>query len=303
MYPAAGSAAHNGQHKRPRTDSPPFTAARGQVASLTLSLNSTREAPLLPLHHRESNCVVPGSISTDCGVDESGTVSQYPAVDGLGVSSQSTAGTSTAAKALLSDAQPEGCQGPVAGTDSVSTTCNERMMTAYNTSVAARETTCAQQKQRLGTELDHMRQSGELFLGQFVVLPWTYRHEGGQGVVQIMRSMRSEDFVAVKFFMSRSAFDAEVELYQAAELRSIMPAIQMEVSNSKASERNSRGFPWPPCIVIEKGESLQEWKSKTQPAFSTIVDVRPVLCNGIPYAMLPRRFGIRLHAISVQVSS
>ena len=161
-----------------------------------------------------------------------------------------------------------------AGARSNITTSVGTATSVYNTSVSASETTVTQQKERLTTELDHMRRHNEQFLRQFVVLPWTERREGGQGVVQFMRSARTEEAVAVKFFLSRSAFDAELELYQVDVLRSMMPAVRLELSNADAAERNSRGYPWPPCIVIEKGESLQEWKAKTQPAFTTIVDVR-----------------------------
>eukprot|EP00892_Ulva_mutabilis_P006501 jgi/Ulvmu1/4222/UM019_0201.1 len=117
----------------------------------------------------------------------------------------------------------------------------------YNTSVAAGEVTAVQQNERLMTELDGMRSREERFQGQFA-------------------------FVAVKFFLSRRAFDTELQLYKVDVLRSMMPPIQMEVGNADGAARNSRGYPWPPCIVLEKGESLQEWKAKTQPEFSTIVD-------------------------------
>ena len=153
--------------------------------------------------------------------------------------------------------------------------CTRSVATAtYNTPASAGETMVEQQKERLTTELDHLRRHNENFLGQYAVLPWTERREGGQGVVQFMRSARTEEAVAVKFFLSRNAFHAELELYRVDVLRSMMPAIRLELSNADGAERNSRGYSWPPCIVIEKGESLQEWRARTKPAFSTIVDVR-----------------------------
>ena len=178
---------------------------------------------------------------------------------------------------LRADSQFADLQARSMGTNSAFTTSACVMPTSYNTSLEADHLPLIQQKRLLGHELDYMRQSDERFLGQFAVLPWTERREGGQGVVQIMRSVRLEEFVAVKFFLSRAAFDAELELYRVEALRNMMPEIKMEVSNNESSEieRNSRGYPWPPCIVLEKGESLQEWKAKTRPAFSTIVDVRP----------------------------
>eukprot|EP00892_Ulva_mutabilis_P008436 jgi/Ulvmu1/5965/UM026_0088.1 len=143
---------------------------------------------------------------------------------------------------------------------------------AYSSTVAALESSAAQQRGRLTAELDSMRHRGEKFLERFVVLSCMERREGGQAVVQFVRCSRHDEPAAVKFFLSRAAFDTEVALYGVPELRSIMPAKLAEAGNSDGAERNSRGYPWPPCIIIEKGESLQEWKACTKPAFTTIVD-------------------------------
>ena len=144
----------------------------------------------------------------------------------------------------------------------------------FNTAMAAQETAFAQKKKRLIVELDAMHEHQELFLGRYSVLPRTERREGGQGVVQFMRNTRSEAAVAVKFFLSRAAFAAELELYGVGVLRGMMPEVRLKVRNDDAAQRSSRGYAWPPCIVLEKGESLQEWKARTKPAFSTVLDVR-----------------------------
>ena len=70
--------------------------------------------------------------------------------------------------------------------------------TAYNTAAAASETAVEERKERLRTELDHMRRRGELFLDHYMVLPWTERREGGQGIVQFMRCTRTDKAVATK---------------------------------------------------------------------------------------------------------
>ena len=186
--------------------------------------------------------------------------------DEPGGSGQGDAGTQVGQP----DVQSAGAETQVGGI----TTSIAMSTDLYNTSVAAGEVTFAQRKGRLTAELDHMRHRDEQFMGQYAVLPWTERREGGQGVVQFMRSTRTEEFVAVKFFLSCAAYDAEARLYKVDVLRSMMPAIRMDVSNEDTGERNSRGYPWPPFMVLEKGESLQEWKARTKPAFSTILDVR-----------------------------
>ena len=158
----------------------------------------------------------------------------------------------------------------VGGAKTVFTGCFKE----FNSAVAAQETELTQQKKRLIAELEAIREDQELFLRRYSVLPRTERREGGQGVVQFMRSKRSDEAVAVKFFLSRTAFDVELELYGVDVLRGLMPTVRLKVSNDDAAQRSSRGYAWPPCIVLEKGESLQEWKARAQPAFSTILDVR-----------------------------
>ena len=205
-----------------------------------------------------------GDISHDAQRMESGGL----VVHEPGSSGREGCGTS----AGWSDVQPYGADSDFTGFTTSATAAS----TMYHTLLDSK-TPFVQQKAKLITELDHMRRHNELFLGQYALLPWTERREGGQGVVQFMRSTRAEEFVAVKFFLSDTAYETEMRLYKVDVLRSMMPAIRMELRNADAAERSSRGYPWPPCIVLEKGESLQEWKARTQPAFSTILDVRPLL--------------------------
>lgn len=130
-------------------------------------------------------------------------------------------------------------------------------------------------KHQLGYELDHLRHTSELFLGRYVVLSVHERREGGQGVVQFMRSALSEEAVAVKFFLSRSAFEQETALYSNEVLKGMMPATREVVGNTDGVAVSSRGYQWPPFIVLEKGESLQEWAQREEARYSTIMDVRP----------------------------
>lgn len=127
-------------------------------------------------------------------------------------------------------------------------------------------------------QLDCMRSYGEFFLGEYEVMSRQERHRGGQGVVQCMRGVgkRSGIDVAVKFFLSSEDFDTEFNMYKVEELRSMMPRIDREEKNEDLGLKNSRGYPWPSFIVLEKGQSLLEWKKqlRNEPDVSTIVNVR-----------------------------
>ena len=56
-------------------------------------------------------------------------------------------------------------------------------------------------------------------------------------------------------------------------LRSMMPAIKGFVGNEAHNARSASGYEWPPCIIIERGESLQEWAQREQHDFVTILQV------------------------------
>ncbi|NJR43897.1 MAG: hypothetical protein HC767_15795 [Akkermansiaceae bacterium] len=132
-------------------------------------------------------------------------------------------------------------------------------------------------KIQLGNELDLLSSTAELFLGKYVVLSANERREGGQGLVQFMRSALSEEAVAAKFFLNRSglysAFEQEASLYSSDVLKGMMPATREVMGNADGAAVSSRGYQWPPFIVLEKGESLQEWSQREEARYSTIMDV------------------------------
>jgi Protein kinase domain len=86
-----------------------------------------------------------------------------------------------------------------------------------------------------------------------------------QGIVQFLH--RSADGVAfvVKFFSDVTAFKRELALYQRPELRTMMPAIELIEANEAGRVRCSNGFSFPPFIVVERGESLNEWAQRCAP--------------------------------------
>lgn len=106
------------------------------------------------------------------------------------------------------------------------------------------------------------------------VLSAMERRSGGQGLVQFVRAVNSEEAFAVKFFFKSAAFDAEVALYQDPVLRGMMPATRGFVGNDARDVCAASGYAWPPCIIIERGESLQEWRKRENEDFITTLQVQ-----------------------------
>jgi hypothetical protein len=59
---------------------------------------------------------------------------------------------------------------------------------------------------------------------------------------------------AIKFYLSRTAFDRELGLYQDVHLREILvPLVQFDENDTRVV-RSSSGYVFPPFIVVERGE-------------------------------------------------
>lgn len=63
---------------------------------------------------------------------------------------------------------------------------------------------------------------------------------------------------AVKFFLSKQAFAAERAIYKRDGLLQALPRLHGLCSNADHRMVDAHGNPLPPCIVLERGESLQE---------------------------------------------
>lgn len=86
--------------------------------------------------------------------------------------------------------------------------------------------------------------------------------------------VNGEEF-AVKFYAGRSAFERERRLYMDPALRPMMPATRAVIGNYNGAVRGPHGYRFPPCIIIEKGESLKEWaRREARPDFVTTMQVR-----------------------------
>jgi hypothetical protein len=95
-----------------------------------------------------------------------------------------------------------------------------------------------------------------------------------------------------------AAFDAELALYEEPVLRSMMPATKALVDNKEQTIRTQSGYVIPPCIVIERGESLQEWAAREDHDFVTILQARAappgsLCCARLPVLRVPAQQAMR----------
>lgn len=131
-------------------------------------------------------------------------------------------------------------------------------------------------REGLEEALDEIYDHRILFLGRFELYGQVHRRVGGQGIVQFARGRYDDDEFAIKFFLNRVAFEREEALYTREDLRRMMPAVKDIVPNTDGAICNAAGYVFPPCIVVEKGESLDEWALRIEPDFPTILTV---LCH------------------------
>ena len=78
---------------------------------------------------------------------------------------------------------------------------------------------------------------------------------------------------AIKFYLDKKAFTKERVLYLQPELRSMMPATLAIEENSSAEVSTPYGYVFPSFVIIECGQSLDEWARRNTADFITIFQV------------------------------
>jgi hypothetical protein len=88
----------------------------------------------------------------------------------------------------------------------------------------------------------------------------------GQAVVQFARHEVSELEYAIKFFLSMVPFNDESEQYTNKDnpLIDFLPRLHALVGNSDGQFKDDFGHAMPPCIVMERGESLDKWVQRNK---------------------------------------
>lgn len=89
----------------------------------------------------------------------------------------------------------------------------------------------------------------------------------GQAIVQFATELPTETDYAIKFFASQEAFADEAALYRDDgnnPLAGMLPVVRDIIDNLDGRFTDSVGDPLPPCIVMEKGESLNFWSRRNK---------------------------------------
>jgi hypothetical protein len=114
-------------------------------------------------------------------------------------------------------------------------------------------------RDQLDAALDDMRAHGQLLFGVYDILSSLERRGGGQGCVQFVHDRDTRRDLAVKFFFKLDAFEREAGLYADPVLRAMMAATLHISANADGVLVSASGYAFPPHIVIERGEPLDEW--------------------------------------------
>ena len=69
---------------------------------------------------------------------------------------------------------------------------------------------------------------------------------------------------AIKFYLDLTAFERERELYTESQLKEMMPATLAIEDNVSGGVATAYGYVFPPFVIIECGQSLDECQWTTQ---------------------------------------
>jgi hypothetical protein len=95
----------------------------------------------------------------------------------------------------------------------------------------------------------------------------------GQGVVQFAQAVGSSRAFMIRFCVIPSAFNVERMLYADPALKGSLPKVADICPNEDGAIVDARGHPLPPCIVMERGEALDEWAIRCEPEIAVTIEV------------------------------
>lgn len=83
------------------------------------------------------------------------------------------------------------------------------------------------------------------------------------------------DIVAIKFYLSKRTFDTERLLHGDMDVQCHMPATLSMHDNSSSSVKTASGYVLPPFVVMQRGQTLDEWaRENRSPDFVAVFNVR-----------------------------
>lgn len=87
----------------------------------------------------------------------------------------------------------------------------------------------------------------------------------GQAVVQFAQDKDDKGMYAIKFFISPRDFVSEMAIYNGSPLGKLLPRLEGMYANEDGALKDPHGHRLPPCIIMERGESLDEWSGRRKP--------------------------------------
>eukprot|EP00892_Ulva_mutabilis_P003618 jgi/Ulvmu1/1628/UM113_0005.1 len=123
--------------------------------------------------------------------------------------------------------------------------------------------------------------AGQDILGSLVLEPGhSNRMHGGQAVIQFAKDRNSGRQYALKFFLSHAAFAGEAALYtdRSSPLGPFLPQLR-SIAGAAGHEPpvvDARARPLPPCIVMEKGESLDVWMQRNRDGVDMVTGLQVI---------------------------
>lgn len=122
------------------------------------------------------------------------------------------------------------------------------------------------------------------------------RAPAAQSVVAFATGAFSREPYAFKFFPVRASFDMELALRRNKQLFSLMPRIQSVHDPTAPASQNTPvtdgwGRSLPPCIVLDRSQSLADWLQRATPDIFQAISVRCLL----PLDLNPIRVHASLH--------
>lgn len=106
-------------------------------------------------------------------------------------------------------------------------------------------------------------------------------------MIQFAKDRRSGLQYALKFFLSRSTFNDEAALYtdDTNPLGQFLPHLRniAGVEGHDPAIVDPDGTPLPPCIVMEKGESLDVWMQRNRGGVDMVTGLQVCACRSSCY--------------------
>ena len=96
-------------------------------------------------------------------------------------------------------------------------------------------------------------------------------------MVAFARSTRDQGQYALKFFVMPQDFTSEVDVYSNSPLGKLLPRLEGIIDNKDGNLLDPSGNKLPPCLIMERGESLDEWSRRRKPDMWAAMPVRAPL--------------------------